>query len=56
MSVSHNEEKNQKLARMKELIRTLNEAARVYYVDMIKVVRVPGQSHFPHSGGLSCAL
>ena len=33
MSVSHNEEKNQKLARMKELIRTLNEAARVYYVD-----------------------
>lgn len=33
MSVSHNEEKKQKLARMKELIRTLNEAARVYYVD-----------------------
>ena len=33
MSVSHNEEKNQKLVRMKELIRTLNEAARVYYVD-----------------------
>ena len=33
MSVSHDEEKNQKLARMKELIRTLNEAARVYYVD-----------------------
>ena len=33
MSVSHNEDKNQKLARMKELIRTLNEAARVYYVD-----------------------
>ena len=33
MSVSHDGEKNQKLVRMKELIRTLNEAARVYYVD-----------------------
>ena len=38
MSVSHNEEKNQKLARMKELIRTLNEAARVYYVDGIEIM------------------
>lgn len=33
MSVSHDGEKNQKLVRMKELIRTLNEAACVYYVD-----------------------